>query len=164
LPTSLSGTWLTLDGVAAPLLAVANVGGLEQINLQVPWELEGRAQASLVVTNNGMSSTPVTIPLAVQPGLFAGSRDETLLQLWATGLGSVLTMPASGQAATASSTRDRVQVLVNGVGATVEYAGLAPGFAGLYQVNARLADSAPASPLDVQLRAGGSDSNLLQVK
>jgi uncharacterized protein (TIGR03437 family) len=164
LPTSLSGTSLTLDGIAAPLLAVANVDGLEQINFQVPWELDGRTQASLVVTNNGTSSAPITIPLSVQPGLFAGSRDGTLLQLWATGLGPVLTTPATGQAATVSSIRDPVQVLVNGAEATVEYAGLAPGFAGLYQVNARLADSIPAGPLDVGLRAGGSDSNTLQVQ
>jgi uncharacterized protein (TIGR03437 family) len=163
LPTTINGTSMTLDGIAAPLLAVANVGGVEQVNLQVPWELEGRTQASLVVANNGMSSAPVTIPLAVQPGMFAGSRSGTLLQLWATGLGPVLVAPANGQAAAASTTRDPVHVLVNGSEETVEYAGLAPGFAGLYQVNVRLPESLPVGQITVSLVAGGTTSNTLQL-
>ena len=148
LPPALNGTSITLDGISAPLLAIANVEGQEQINFQVPWELEGRTQASLVVSNNGINSAPVNLPLATQPGLFTGSRDGTLVQLWATGLGPVLEPPASGQPATgATATREAVRVLVNGSDVDVEYAGLAPGFAGLYQVNARV----PAEP------PGGSD-------
>ncbi len=164
LPAELNGTAVTLDGIGAPLLAVANVGGLEQVNFQVPWELEGRAQASLVVTNNGMASAAVTIPLGVQPGLFAGTRDGTLVQLWATGLGPVLAPPANGQPSTASTTRDAVRVLVNGSDAAVEYAGLAPGFAGLYQVNARVAESVPAGAITAALVAGGATSNTLQLQ
>ena len=148
LPAALNGTSITLDGIGAPLLAIANVEGQEQINFQVPWELEGRTQASLVVSNNGINSAPVNLPLAIQPGLFTGSRDGTLVQLWATGLGPVLEPPASGQPATgATATREAVRVLVNGSDVDVEYAGLAPGFAGLYQVNARVPGQPP----------GGSD-------
>jgi uncharacterized protein (TIGR03437 family) len=39
LPTQLAGTTVTINDVPAPLLAVANVNGLEQINLQVPYDL-----------------------------------------------------------------------------------------------------------------------------
>lgn len=62
LPPVLNGTSVTIDGISAPLLAV---------------EFEGKTQASLVVANNGMASAAVTIPLGVQPGLFASSRDGT---------------------------------------------------------------------------------------
>jgi len=164
LPTVLNGTAITLDGLSVPLLAVANVGGQEQINFQVPWELEGRTKASLVVTNNGMAGTPIDIPLGTQPGLFAGSRTGTLVQLWATGLGAVLEPPATGMpAGGASSTREPVRVVVNGSDVTVEYAGLAPGFAGLYQVNARVPDSLPTGQISVELVAGGLTSNPLQL-
>ncbi len=133
LPPVLNGTSVTIDGISAPLLAV---------------EFEGKTQASLVVANNGMASAAVTIPLGVQPGLFAGSRDGT---------------PATGQASTASATLGTVQVLVNGSAATVEYAGLAPGFAGLYQVNARVPASLPMGQISVVLVAGGATSNTLQL-
>ena len=42
LPTQLAGTTVTINDVPAPLLAVANVNGLEQINLQVPYDLPVR--------------------------------------------------------------------------------------------------------------------------
>ena len=164
LPPALNGTSMTLDGVTVPLLAVANVGGVEQVNFQVPWELEGRAQASLVINNNGIASAPVSVPLAVQPGLFAGSRDGTLVQLWATGLGPVAAPPPSGQPGTVTETRQAVQVLVNGASASVEYAGLAPGFAGLYQVNARAPADLPGGEISVVLIAGGATSNALTLE
>lgn len=39
LPTELEGTQVLMNGVAAPILAVANVDGREQINVQAPFEL-----------------------------------------------------------------------------------------------------------------------------
>src|SRR5215831_7960454 len=41
LPTELAGTSVNFDGVPAPLLSVANINGIEQINLQVPCGLSG---------------------------------------------------------------------------------------------------------------------------
>src|ERR1019366_6826276 len=39
LPRQLAGTTVTVNGIAAPLFALANVNGAEQINLQVPFEI-----------------------------------------------------------------------------------------------------------------------------
>ena len=58
LPTALAGTSVTLNDIAAPVIAVAAVNGQEQINFQVPYELAGAATATLVVTANGQSSAP----------------------------------------------------------------------------------------------------------
>jgi len=41
LPYSINGTSVIVNGVPAPLYAVANVNGQEQINFQVPWEVQG---------------------------------------------------------------------------------------------------------------------------
>ena len=45
-PTTLLGTTVTMNGIAVPLTFVAPT----QINFQVPWELAGQSQASLIVT------------------------------------------------------------------------------------------------------------------
>lgn len=71
LPTQLRETKVSFDGFAAPLFAVDNVNGQEQINLQVPYEMAGKATASVVVINNGGPSVPVQMNiLAAQPGVF----------------------------------------------------------------------------------------------
>ncbi|MGA2599873.1 MAG: hypothetical protein ABSH09_23105, partial [Bryobacteraceae bacterium] len=57
---------------------------------------------------------------------------------YVTGLGSVTPTVADGAApsnTTLSTVDDDVAVFVDGQQATVAFAGLAPGFAGLYQVN-----------------------------
>jgi sugar lactone lactonase YvrE len=54
---------------SAPIFAVDNVNGQEQINFQVPWELAGQTSALLQVVNNGAASLAVKVPvLAAQPG------------------------------------------------------------------------------------------------
>jgi uncharacterized protein (TIGR03437 family) len=59
-----------LNGYPAPIYAATAT----QINLQVPWELEGQSQATLVVTARGISGTPFPIQLAsVAPGIFSAN-------------------------------------------------------------------------------------------
>jgi len=61
---SINGTSVLVNGVPAPLYAVANVNGQEQINFQVPWEVRGLnlpgpytiPAVSIVVVNNGTLS------------------------------------------------------------------------------------------------------------
>ena len=63
------------------------------------------------------------------------------VQIFAGGLGAVSPPVGNGQAAPPqplSSTALPVTVTVNGVTAPVSFAGLAPGFVGLYQVNAQV--------------------------
>jgi len=71
------------------------------------------------------------------------------LVIYCTGLGSVSPPVPAGAAASLtqlSSTDDPVTVTVGGQPAKVLFAGLAPGFAGLYQVNVTVPAGIAASP------------------
>ena len=50
---------------------------------------------------------------------------------------------------------------IGGVRSTVTFSGLAPRFAGLYQVNAVIPAGIPAGPAEVVLDAGGRRSNVV---
>ena len=131
LPSTLGGSSIQINGVAAPLFFVSP----GQINFQVPWELLGQTQASLTVTSNGLMSDPQTVILApFDPGIFAtnaagtgqgdilitatgevaapsgsipggaarpANRGEFIL-ISCTGLGAVTNPPATGAPASAS--------------------------------------------------------------
>lgn len=101
-----------------------------------------------------------TVNGPTQPAL-AGS----VIQVYATGLGAVDNPVVEGAAAPASplsQTIATVQASIGGQAAQVQFAGLAPGFAGLYQVNVvvpQLASGAYA----LQIAAGGVASNAATV-
>jgi len=161
LPRELANTSVVINGIRAPLFAVANVNGQEQINFQVPFEVAEQTSASIVVNNGWSASQPLQVPLLMaEPGIFTfdgtnaaalhganGStitssspavRGETIV-IYATGLGPVSAGPGTGNAAsrtTVSRTTNAVSVAVEGLNATVAFSGLAPDFVGLYQVNA----------------------------
>jgi uncharacterized protein (TIGR03437 family) len=62
-----------------------------------------------------------------------------ILSIYCSGLGAVSPAVPDGAAAplsTLSRTVNPVTVTIGGIGAQVQFAGLAPGYAGLYQVNA----------------------------
>jgi len=83
-----------------------------------------------------------------------------IVTLWATGLGPTEPPLEDGVLPlTAQSLSDMSQfeVLINGTAvdpSAILYAGVAPGYAGLYQVNVRLPDLLPANP-QIQLGLGG---------
>ena len=72
LPTQLAGVSVTVGGAAAPIIAVANVNGQEQINFQVPVFTYGPDAKStgLSVNNNGAVSASVVVPDSQAPGIF----------------------------------------------------------------------------------------------
>jgi uncharacterized protein (TIGR03437 family) len=154
---------VTVGGLAAPLLAVANTNGTGQINFQMPFGLAGHGSLPLVVNNGGILSNPVEIQaLPAQPGVFLvngqgaifhedfsyvtssspASAGETII-IYCTGLGAVnpqvetgFPAPTSPLAISATPT-----VTIGGVSAQVSFSGLAPGFAGLYQINVMVPQS-----------------------
>lgn len=72
LPFSLVGVSVTIGGMAAPLFAVANLGGYQQINFQVPSETFGRnpdGSVPVVVSQNGLQSS-ANVATSYSPGEF----------------------------------------------------------------------------------------------
>ncbi|MBI3934140.1 MAG: hypothetical protein HY316_05580 [Acidobacteria bacterium] len=179
LQRQLAGVSVTVNGNAVPLFAVANVNGQEQINFQVPWEVlfPPAAFVTLAVNNNGLLSTPVQIPFfPVAPGLFTvdgtigaiqhgvGSAPVTasdpalpgeVVVLYATGLGVGFLPLDTGAAAPLSPPIPVVltpTATVAGLPATVQFAGFAPGFVGLYQINVLLPSNVPSGSQDVGIQ------------
>jgi len=84
-------------------------------------------------------------------------RGQALL-VYATGLGAVT---RQGQLSVTTAT---VTAVVNGQELPVEFAGLAPGYAGLYQVNVPIPGAtAPGLGVSLTLKEGGQLSNTVSV-
>ena len=156
-PGTLGGVSVSINGVNAPLYIVSPT----EIVCLVPYATT-QTYATIQVTNNGVTSNAVTLYTEQSaPGAFTLGQDgigpgaflhasgavvsdsspanvgETI-EAFLTGLGAVSPGIGDGTAAPANSltvTEDQFSVYVDGTQATVNFAGLAPGFAGLYQVN-----------------------------
>lgn len=192
LATELLNTSVTINqALRAPIFAVDNVNGQQQINFQVPWELAGESSAVLQVVNNGAASLPVTVPvLAAQPGVFAYtvgsdtfavvlhanfqladsahpvSGGETVL-VYCTNLGAVSPSIADGAAGTGNEiTVATPTASIGGVAAPVSFHGTAPGFVGLYQLNVQVPMGLDAKnqPLIISVGDASSRTVLLPVK
>ncbi len=180
LPASLGGVCVTANDVAVPLFYTSPT----QINAQLPSELSpGRVTFTVRSGRLGRTSPGVQVPVnATAPGVFAieaggrtqaallhaddftpvtpsrpGRRDEDLI-LYATGLGAVFPVVPSGQPAPSaplSVASQRISVFIGGHEMIVTYAGLAPGFVGLYQINIRVpGDRVQGDNLPVVVNAG----------
>ncbi len=188
LPTTLAGVSVTVAGRAAPLYAVANVRGQEQINFQVPFETPAGQAARVVVSRGTTLSDPVDVPaVAAQPGIFTingtaaivvhadGNRLVTpeaplipgeRVYFYATGLGAVDRPPANGQASPRDPPARSVQnpvVTIGGVRCEVEFAGLAPDFVGVYQINVVVASSTGGGERELRVTVGEAASPAARV-
>jgi minor extracellular serine protease Vpr len=153
-----------------------------QVNVQVPWELEGQSSAQVKVAINYSYGNVVTLPLAnFAPAFFEVStgavaaldanyktigtsnpavRGQTIA-LFANGLGAVINTPASGDPAsstTLSQTTQTPTVTIGGVAAPISFSGLAPGFAGLYQINVTVPSTIGAGQQPIVVSIGGQAS------
>jgi uncharacterized protein (TIGR03437 family) len=159
LPTQLGGVSATIGGIAAPLLAAVPSAFGDQVNLQIPYELNGQLSADVVFLVNGVLSAVQNIPIGTVPAAFTTSQSGSgtavlhttdytpvtpsspavageILAIFADGLGPLVTAIADGALATTTdSASGNVAVSIGGQSAPVQYAGLATGFAGLYQIN-----------------------------
>lgn len=71
LSTALGGTSVTFNNIPAPMLFVSHAETGDQINAQIPWEVQGNS-AQVVVTQGNRSSSPQTVQLtSAAPGIFS---------------------------------------------------------------------------------------------
>jgi uncharacterized protein (TIGR03437 family) len=138
LPVRLAGTHVEVNGAPAPLFSVAP----DRMLVALPSNLAPGQAASLTVSSATVAGASVPLRIeAASPAILAASRQDGALVLYVTGLGAV--QPA---------------VLVKGAPVPVFFAGAAPGFVALYQVNVLLPADAGAS-FDVVVEAAGRRSN-----
>ena len=79
--------------------------------------------------------------------------------IYCTGLGLVSSPPADGAAGSGQTTVASPSVTIGGASATVSFSGLAPGFVGLYQINAVVPSGIAGGNQPVVISIGGSSSN-----
>ena len=163
-PTKLGGVTVFVNGFAAPLqfvsptqinlqvpweLGMGNGTTPFTVMLDGPTAKGTRAGSPV----NGTFSNTVTSPVGLySPGVFAAAQSDgtpvvskpakagDVIVLFANGLGPVNNQPASGELSPSdpsklATARQLPTVTIGDLPASVQFAGLAPGFVGAYQVN-----------------------------
>jgi len=172
LPTSFQGTSLVVGPDQAPLYYVSG----NQVNVQFDAELTPNQQYPVIAILNGALSVPVMTDISpIQLGVAAQTDGLVIAQhgvgsayitenspakqgevvvIYLSGMGATNPAVKSGNAAPSSPPYAEVTVAplvtLNGQAASVQFAGLTPGFVGLYQVN-----------FQVPLNAGTGDQTLV---
>jgi uncharacterized protein (TIGR03437 family) len=167
LPTEMQNAFILIGSEKIPLLYVSAT----QINAVVPYDLVGGTAYQAIARHGNRLSAPQRIAMAaadpavftpsgngqgqgyiyIEPGqILAGSSTPAtagdVLTMFCTGLGSVTQPVTAGSAAPSNPlayTANTVSVTIGGQPATVPFAGLAPGYAGLYQINAKVPSGVP---------------------
>jgi len=179
LPNELNFTRVLVDNMPVPLFYVSD----SQVNFLVPSkQLTGDTQVQVV--REGLAGPIITIrivdaapALFAQPGGFAiathadnslvgadsPARAGETIVLYATGLGKAVKNPASGELPPYVSqivNLSGLKVSLDGVAldsARIQYAGLTPGSAGLYQINFSLPANAGTDP-EIRVAVGAVSS------
>ncbi len=177
LPGTLDSTIVQLNNQPCPVLYVSP----SQINVQLPFEYSGALNLTVGVGRIVSPAIPVTLA-ATAPSIFASSgsgngagailhadysavssshpaKAGEIVLVFATGLGRTNPPIVEGQGGTAGLVEAPVSVTIGGVTAFVNYAGIAPGFAGLYQINTTVPTNLQdAGNLAIYLTAGAVTS------
>ena len=177
LPLSIADVSVTVNGITAPLLFVSP----GQINAQVPYEV-APGPASVVARVHGTVSKPLDITLkSAAPALFSDATGQAaavnadgsgnpaspggFISLFFTGQGPVVTpvddgdAPATGHTVWATSS---VSATIGGVNADVLFAGLAPNYPGVAQINLNIPAITPGV-YPVVVTIAGVASNAVQM-
>ncbi len=173
----LAGAEVLFDGVAAPLFYAQ----ASQINAQVPYTIAGESVTQVAVFYRGQLAGTLNLAVvASAPALFAAALNQdgslnsssapaargTVVTFFGTGEGLTNGANIAGQAAAAPYPIPvlPVTLTVDGVTAQLLYAGEAPNFAGLLQVDAVMPGGfVPSGPVAVQLVVGVAASPLITV-
>jgi len=172
LPRKIGETEVFVDGKAAPLF-YASTG---QINFQLPAATApGQSAVEIRVGGQAVTKTTVTV-LPNGPGLFVAANPDGSVNSGANPArrGDVLTIYGTGQGAVTPAVDDGVAAAgISSSGAVpnaflanqqmpVRFSGLAPGFAGLWQINVQLpADAPTGTDMEFTVSLGATSNKLL---
>jgi uncharacterized protein (TIGR03437 family) len=188
IPTTLGNVQVTVGGLPAPLLYVSPSQINFQVPGATPVGATQEIEVTQASSGQVLASWPFQID-AVSPGLFTtnatgsgqvatinqdGSINDsthpakagTYVSLYATGQGVVSGMPPDGEPAptnTLITTPQLPNVFINGfqVPSTgVQFSGLAPGYVGLWQINAQIPSNVPPGAVSVFIIVDGIASAL----
>ena len=182
-PLSLRDVKVFVNGVQAPIIALANVNGQEQINIQVPFETPAPADGiEVIICNNGAQETFFVQTFGAQPGLFetifpqgrfvaaldldflpVGPNNPvvpgSIISLFLTGMGPINPILGTNMPGTVppALTVETPQVLINGQPVQVLGSFYAPGLITGFQINIVVSDL-PLGIYPIQVIAGGAAS------
>lgn len=182
LPTTLNQVRINVNGRPAPILYVTPT----QVNFQVPWDTAlGTADVSVML--NGTNSNTATVPvLAAGPGIFTQNSGAAVVQnadyslntqanpapagatiiAYLTGSGPLSASVPDGTA-TPSTPLIRLTAPVTATIGTqpadVGFAGLAPGFVGLVQVNLSIPSGLATGSYPLTITIGTEASNAASI-
>jgi uncharacterized protein (TIGR03437 family) len=178
LPPSLGGVSVNVNRQPAPLLYVTPT----QVNFQVPWATALGTATVTVTVNGGASNAVMVSVLAAAPGLFSLSSGHAVVQnsdftlndpsnpakagstiiAYLSGSGPVTPPVADGAAAPSGSlvsATSQSSATIGSSTAQVAFAGLAPGFVGLTQVNIVVPSDLPTGDYPLAITIGSETSN-----
>ncbi len=122
------------------------------------FKVNANGQNPVVAVEAG-SSAYVGPPGLIAGANFAPAKPGDVLVIYGVGFGATSPSVAPGTLATAAAaTVAKPVVTIGGVTATVRYAGVTPGYAGLYQLNVEvpMGVSAGNQPIAIQVNGGSS--------
>ena len=187
LPTILQGVEVLFDTTNAPIYAVSNVNGQEQITVQAPCSL-APGTTSVTIRNGGLTSVSGVPVSRVQPGIFETSDAATgrryavllrsdgsyvtpnnaarrgdVLRMFATGLGAVSPSTDTNRAGVAGQNVMVTTIVgVNDGGVRVVGASYMLGMIGLYVVDFEVpSDTATGTFRSLALALDGGNGNLI---
>jgi uncharacterized protein (TIGR03437 family) len=179
LPLALGNTSVSIGGIPAPLYYVSPT----QINAEVPVELVPGDQYEVIVNSGGALSAAGSIYVTgVTPGIAAFADGQIIAQhldyslvstsspampgeyvvFYLAGLGLTDTSVADGAASPSSPLAHPLVtplLTLNGSDVPIAFAGLTPGFVGLYQINFQIPANAPNGNLTLVVSQSGVVSN-----
>ncbi len=163
-------TFLAINGIRAP---IASADG-NVVTIQVPWDLLP-GTVSLAASNNGQLGNSLSVSVIDSaPSVFSVTHADSsavsssqpivageTLSVFCTGLGTTgkyFDPGVPADAVSLSVVSAPVSVSLDGSPASVLYAGLAPGYAGLYQINLVAPASVSSGTIPLAISVSGHTS------
>jgi uncharacterized protein (TIGR03437 family) len=178
-PVSLGPVSVSFDTATASLPGHLSFVTPGQVNVQVPWELQGQSSAFIKDTVQDSAGNLYTLPIApYSPGIFAITDENGNvvnaanpaiqghnITIYCNGLGPVSNQPSSGDPAPSNPLARTIAtptVSIGGMNAPDLFSGLTPTAVGLYQINTTVPMTGPGMQ-NVSIAIGGVNSTAFSI-